>query len=145
MDYADRLKRLNAAELCAEIENALASATLSSIDDLFTLKLHARTNGHVTACTAIQKVLNNLNRKEKQEIAKDLVLRSSKTLRVRLLSARSCLTREYRKQFKEYTLDEENHRLLSNGGQDALALQWTNDGETNRGSVALVLPRLTKQ
>ena len=141
MDYATTLKRMNAGEFCQELEHTLLCASdpdCCSLVDLLILKDHARINGHETAVQALQQIITDINRREKQDAANRLVLNNSKSLRIRLLRARSCLTREFREHFQEYALDEKNHRLLSDGGEGSLALQWTNDGETTTGSVSLV-------
>ena len=56
-------------------------------------------------------------------------------LKLRLNTERGRLAKEYRQKFGQGTLDFDNKRLVSDDG--TLALQWSNDGKTNRGTVTL--------
>lgn len=74
--------------------------------------------------------------KAEQQAKRDAIASSEKSLRDRLMDAKSVLANEVAKRFGSGQLDFSNKRLVSDDGK--LALQWTNEGPTTVGSVRLV-------
>ena len=94
--------------------------------------------------TIEEKIADSTARMEEQfKAAADAIGNDQKLLEKELKEAKSVLTNKYQEQFKNSIFDFEKKRLTSADGK--LALQWENDGKTNRGSVKVVPIEPTKE
>jgi hypothetical protein len=91
-----------------------------------------------------ERIADSQARMEEQfKVAAEAIGSDQKLLEKELKEAKSVLTNKYQEQFKNSTFDFERKRLTSADGK--LALQWENDGKTNRGSVKVVPIELSKE
>jgi hypothetical protein len=94
--------------------------------------------------TIEEKIADSTVRMEERfKAAAEAIGNDKKLLEKELKQAKSVLTNKYQEIFKNSTFDFEKKRLTSAAGK--LALQWENDGKTNRGSVKVVPIEPTKE
>jgi len=94
--------------------------------------------------TIEENIADSTARMEEQfKAAAEVIGNDQKLLEKELKEAKSVLTNKYQEQFKNSTFDFEKKRLTSADGK--LALQWENNGKTNRGSVKVVPIEPTKE
>jgi hypothetical protein len=94
--------------------------------------------------TIEEKIADSTVRMEEQfKAAAEVIGNDQKLLEKELKEAKSVLTNKYQEQFKNSTFNFEKKQLISADGK--LALQWENDGKTNRGSVKVIPIEPTKE